>query len=147
MEDEELLNQLTELYERVQYDTRGNDKVYLGEIYDELAGRIKTETGINVLTFKIYITFDQLRHIYLLHGKEFDKAKDQRPVVSADIENIPHILKNFDTVRFNPKDSKLKRYQDGFMFLKNINTPHHLAVEISYKNSELLIKTFYIKNR
>jgi Barnase-EndoU-ColicinE5/D-RelE like nuclease len=148
MEDEEdLLNALVDLYEKVQVDDQGTDKIYICTISEEEGDRILSACGVNVKGFKCYLTFDYAKHIFVMHGKDFDKKKEQKPVVGSDIERLPSILRNFDGVKFCPKNSAQKKYHDSIELSLVINTLYTLAVEINYNKKELIIRTLYIKNR
>lgn len=147
MNDDELLDALVNLYEKVQVAKQGTEKIYINTISEQEGDRIFTRSRLNLKGFKSYLTFDYARHIYVMHGKDFDRAKDQKPVVGSDIEKIPVILKNFDGVKFCPKNSAQKKYHDSIELSMVISTLYTLALEINYNRKELIIRTFYIKNR
>jgi len=147
MDDDELLDAIAELYERVQVEKEGADSICLGTIPENVRMRLGAVTGKDFTDYTISFSFDALRHIFLMHGKSFDRFKDQRPVTPHDMTMIPRVIFEFDEVEFQLKDSKVKRYHDSLLFNKLISTEHYVACEIRYKTKELLLRTFYIKNR
>jgi hypothetical protein len=83
------------------------------------------------------------RHIQKRHGQGNEQRSDQRPVLDSDIERIPEVIENYDSVNFG---AKTDRGNDAIVYQKTFSDGTFIAVEeVRKKNRKLGVHTLYIK--
>lgn len=83
------------------------------------------------------------RHIQKRHGQGHEQRSDQRPVLDSDIERIPEVIENYDSVNFG---AKTDRGNDAIVYQKMFSDGTFIAVEeVRKKNRKLGVHTLYIK--
>ena len=81
-----------------------------------VAQNINRDTGINISGVTKIITNDSIRHIFKEHGVKKEKERGQKLVTDADIELIPKIVAQYDSV----ERGNIKHGQ-SVVFIKEIN--------------------------
>jgi len=116
-------------------------KMYFGTIPENLAERIKKDTGAEVKGYNVSISEDEIRKIFKQHGKETTEApRGQRAITEADIASIPKIIQNPDKIVL---DSKLRNGKPAIHFIKTINGRTTVVSYVSDRHNDLTVQTLY----
>lgn len=117
-------------------------KLYFGMIPEELAARIRQETGLNVEDFNFTLRADEVRKILLQsHGNDTKEAKrGQRAVTEEDILMIPEIIQNPDRVSLS---EELYGGKPVIHFVKTVNGRTTVVAYVSKKHFDLTVQTMY----
>ena len=141
MDDEELLDALAKLYEKASIESYGIDIINIGELTIKEVDDFNTHIGKNLKGFKKIIKFNSARHIVKTHGKSYETLNSQKQIESEHFSNIPNIIKNYNSIEFQPKDHKKGKYQDCILLTKD---NYSVVLEIIYGNKELTLKTMWL---
>ena len=118
-----------------------NKKMYFGTIPEDLAKRIKKDTGAEVKGYNVSISEDEIRKIFISHGKEAKEApRGHRAITEADIASIPKIIQNPDKIALS---SKLYYGKPAIHFIKTINGQTTVVSYVSDKHRDLIMQTMY----
>ena len=118
-----------------------NKKMYFGTIPEDLAKRIKKDTGAEVKGYNVSISEDEIRKIFISHGKEAKEApRGHRAITEADIASIPKIIQNPDRIALS---SKLRKGKPVIHFVKTINGRTTVVSYVSDRHSDLIVQTMY----
>lgn len=122
---------------------------FLGIVSDKVANKIKSLFGIDVTGRRHMITDYDIRHILNQHGDtKIEKARGQIAVTKADIEKIPDIINNYDSItKGTPNiDTLSKKKFNTIRYTKKYNDNITYVVEvIPSNNNQLNIKTMWKK--
>lgn len=125
---------------------KDNEKVYLNNVSDDIAGRIQELTGVDVRGFKVAIEARQLRHILNDHGKS--GKTDQSMIHSEDISKLDYVLSNPDNITKSGKTQAYSYMKNGYnrtadtvLYEKNIGEQSYYAVQAI---PDTKAKTLYI---
>ena len=122
---------------------------FLGIVSDKVANKIKSLFGIDVKGRRHMITDYDIRHILNQHGDEkTEKARGQIAVTKTDIEKIPDIINNYDSItKGTPNiDTLSKKKFNTIRYTKKYNDNITYVVEvIPSNNNQLNIKTMWKK--
>lgn len=142
--------QNTEVLSMLDRISRGefkdHDKVYLNNINDNIAVRIRELTGINVSGFKVAIEARQLKHILKDHGES--GKTDSSMKNPEDIAKIEYVLNNPDVITKSGKTQAYSYMKNGYnrtadtvLYEKNIGEQSYYAVQAI---PDTKAKTLYI---
>ena len=122
---------------------------FLGIVSDKVANKIKPLLGIDVTGRRHMITDYDIRHILNQHGDaKIEKTRGQIAVTKADIEKIPDIINNYDSItKGTPNiDTLSKKKFNTIRYTKKYNDNITYVVEvIPSNNNQLNIKTMWKK--
>jgi hypothetical protein len=76
----------------------GSFALGFGALPDEVAARIRTQTGLDVRGLVYVMQRDELRHVWRRHGPEGDDIR-VRPLTLEDLANLPRWLREADRFR------------------------------------------------
>jgi hypothetical protein len=126
--------------ERAICDKDFAGKLLLGKIDNDLAGRIKTETGIDLRDYNLELRAVDIRHIFNKHGSDTTESpRGQRAVTADDIVNFKNIVGNFDNAVVSA-DKKLT-------FIKNANGKVNAITVYANKYRSLSLKTMWVNKK
>ncbi len=115
----------------------------IAKIPAELAEQIGSYTQKSVKNFTYSITADAVRHIEKQHGKNKEKQKGQRSVLSSDYVDLKTVLLTPDMIT---KERPARNGAQTLRFIKIMNNSQYTIVtEVSNKKSTLGVATYYIK--
>ena len=141
-----------ELHNRIQnaiLSKNSRKNTFLGTVSDKVANKIKSLFGIDVSGRKHIISDYDIRHIIKQHGNPvIEKSKGQIAVTTKDIEKIPDIIENYDSIiKGTPNvDTLTKKQFNTIRYTKNYNDNTTYMVEvIPSNNNQLNIKTMWKK--
>lgn len=141
-----------ELHNRVQnaiLSKNSRKNTFLGIVSDKVANKIKSLFGIDVSGRKHMLSDYDIRHIIKQHGNPvIEKSKGQIAVTTKDIEKIPDIIENYDSIiKGTPNvDTLTKKQFSTIRYTKNYNENTTYVVEvIPSNNNQLNIKTMWKK--
>jgi hypothetical protein len=135
---------LTEFYRRAVSEegvTVPKQRLRLGEVADELAQRIKAETGLDVTGYRRSIDVSEARHIARDHGPAA-RATTERgalPVTEEDIGRYFDIVEKPDAIYA----SRNKRGNSVLIHEKQIGDWHYVVEEVRAGKRMLALETFY----
>lgn len=125
---------------------KDNDKVYLNNVSDDIAERIKELTGVDVHGFKVAIEARQLQHIIKDHGENGKTDRSMRN--SEDVAKIEYVLDNPDAITKSGKTQAYSYMKNGYnrtadtvLYEKNIGEQSYYAVQAI---PDTKAKTLYI---
>jgi hypothetical protein len=115
--------------------------MYFGKIPENLAERIKADTGINVGGYNVSISDYEIRKIFKDHGNEAIEApRGQRAITEKDIANIPQVIQSPDKIVLD------NQYYGGKPVIKFVKTIDGRTTVVSYvsdKHGDLSVQTMY----
>jgi hypothetical protein len=118
-----------------------NKKMYFGTIPEDMAARIKKDTGAEVKGYNFSISENEIRKIFKSHGSEATEApRGQRAITEADIASIPKIVQNPDKIIL---DNMLYNGKPAIKFVKTINGRTTVVSYVSDRHSDLAVQTMY----
>lgn len=141
-----------ELHNRIQnaiLSRNSRKNTYLGNVSNAVVKKVKSLFGIDVSGRKHIISDNDIRHIIKQHGNpEIEKARGQIAVTSKDIEKIPDIIENYDSIEkgnintdsFTKQDSNTIRYKKQYS-----NNITFVVEVIPSSSNQLTIKTMWKK--
>ncbi|MEE1280392.1 MAG: hypothetical protein UHH95_06150, partial [Oscillospiraceae bacterium] len=116
-------------------------KMYFGAIPEELAVRIKQDTGIDVESYNCTLRASEIRKIFSNHGDEqTESQRGQRAITEDDFVSIPQIVQNPDEIRLS---DELFEGKPVIEFVKTINGKTTVAAYVSKKHLDLTVQTMY----
>jgi len=134
-------SQLLDFIRHARENNNSNKKMYFGTIPENLAERIKKETGASVKGYNVSISEYEIRKIFKSHGSEATEApRGHRAITEADIASIPKIVQNPDKIIL---DSKLHLGHSVIKFVKTINGRTTVVSYVSGKHNDLAVQTMY----
>lgn len=134
-------SQLLDFIRNARKSKNSKKKMYFGTIPEELAARIKKDTGASVKGYNVSISEYEIRKIFKRHGEEATEApQGQRAVTEADIASIPKIVQNPDKIVL---DSRLYIGHPVIKFVKTINGRTTVISYVSAKHNDLAVQTIY----
>ena len=126
-----------------------NDKIrdktlYFGSIKEEIANKIKQETGLDVSGYNCAIGANEIKKTLIRsHGNESDEAnRGQRVVTIDDIVNIPVAINNADEILLSENDYRGANVIEFRHFIDNERTV--VISVVSSGRHELRVQTEYI---
>ncbi len=123
----------------------GNKNYYLGQVSEELAADIFNKTGIDVESYNIQMSSDNIRHAYKDHGDvKTETGRNQIPLDAELIAKLPQVFDNPDDISISSNPDT--RGRKVIMFEKRINGKIIVAEAISAGKHRLSLDTMYIKN-
>lgn len=123
----------------------GNKNYYLGQVSEELAADIFNKTGIDVESYNIQMSSDNIRHIYKDHGDvKTETGRNQIPLDAELIAKLPQVFDNPDEISISSNPDT--RGRKVIMFEKRINGKIIVAEAISAGKHRLSLDTMYIKD-
>lgn len=123
----------------------GNKNYYLGQVSEELAADIFNKTGIDVESYNIQMSSDNIRHIYKDHGDvKTETGRNQIPLDVELIAKLPQVFDNPDEISISSNPDT--RGRKVIMFEKRINGKIIVAEAISAGKHRLSLDTMYIKD-
>lgn len=123
----------------------GNKNYYLGLVSEELAADIFNKTGIDVESYNIQMSSDNIRHIYKDHGDvKTETGRNQIPLDAELIAKLPQVFDNPDEISISSNPDT--RGRKVIMFEKRINGKIIVAEAISAGKHRLSLDTMYIKD-
>lgn len=123
----------------------GNKNYYLGQVSEELATDIFNKTGIDVESYNIQMSSDNIRHIYKDHGDvKTETGRNQIPLDAELIAKLPQVFDNPDEISISSNPDT--RGRKVIMFEKRINGKIIVAEAISAGKHRLSLDTMYIKD-
>jgi len=118
-----------------------NKKMYFGTIPEDLAARIKKDTGAELKGYNFSISENEIRKIFKSHGSKATEApRGQRAITEADIASIPKIVQNPDKIIL---DNMLYNGKPAIKFVKTINGRTTVVSYVSDRHSDLAVQTMY----
>jgi len=133
--------QLMDFIESARQNNTSNNKMYFGKIPENLAERIKNETGIDVDGYNVSISENEIRKIFKTHGSEATEApRGQRAITKEDIASIPQIIQNPDKIAL---DNEPYGGKPVIKFVKTINGRTTVVSYVSDKHGDLAVQTMY----
>lgn len=116
-------------------------KMYFGAIPEDLAARIKQDTGLNVESYNCTLRASEIRKIFSDHGNEnTEDLRGQRAITEDDIVSIPEIIQSPDEIRLS---DKLFEGKQAIEFVKTINGKTTVVTYVSVKHKDLTVQTMY----
>lgn len=117
-------------------------KMYFGAVSEELAARIKNDTGVDVKGYNCTLRASEVRKILLYsHGnEEFEAARGQRKITPDDLTNIPTIIQSPDKISLDDKPYEGKPVIN---FTKDMNGRTTVGAYVSGKHLDLTVQTMY----
>ena len=123
----------------------GNKNYYLGQVSEELAADIFNKTGIDVESYNIQMSSDNIRHAYKDHSDiKTETGRNQIPLDAELIAKLPQVFDNPDEISISSNPDT--RGRKVMMFEKRINGKIIVAEAISAGKHRLSLDTMYIKN-
>ena len=133
--------QLRQFIHDAQNGKNLNKKIYFGAISEEMAFRIKQETGIDVNKYNCTLRASEVRKILKDHGNEQSEAlRGQRAITEDDFVMIPQIIQNPDQIILS---DELFEGKPVINFVKVINGKTTIAAYVSAKHLDLTVQTMY----
>ena len=122
-------------------NNQSKNKSYLGKVTSNIAAKIKSLTGIDVLNRTHILTDSDIRHILNSHGNEkIESARGQIAITKEDIKNIPNIISNPDNI----VKGTTNKEGTSIRYIKSFNDGNTFVVEvIPEKGESLKIKTMW----
>ena len=142
MDTEELYNALANLYEKAQVESYGVDIIEIGVLSLQEVSDIQQKIDKNLQDFKKIIRFSETRHIAKMHGKQHERVSGQIQIEVEHFIQIPELIKNYDTITFQPKNHKARKYKDSILFEKG---SYSIVFDINFGSRELTLKTMWVK--
>lgn len=130
---------------------KANEKVYLGNVSDESAAKIKELTGVNVDGFRMAIEARQIEHILKRHGP--NGSADHSMADASNLAKIQYVLNNSDSLVASGKTQAYTYMRDGknrtagtVLYSKDIGKKIYYVVQAvpDTKAKTLYIVTAYI---
>lgn len=120
-----------------------NEKFYYGKINIENANNILRIFPYDLNGFNLSLPLNSIKHIFKQHGNPLkEKMRGQIAITDYDYSLIPLIIRHFDKLKI----TTLKNSTKSLEFIKLYeNVTYYLIVNISFKNYNLEVKTFYKK--
>ncbi len=116
-------------------------KIYFGFVSEELALRIKQETGIDVNKYNCTLRASEVRKILKDHGNEdTESLRGQRAITEDDFVMIPQIIQEPDQIILS---DELFEGKPVINFVKTINGKTTIAAYVSAKHLDLTVQTMY----
>ncbi len=141
-----------ELHNRIQnaiLNRNSRKNTFLGTVSDKVANKIKSLFGIDVSGRKHIISDNDIRHMIKQHGNpEIEKTRGQIAVTTKDIEKIPDIIENYDSIEKGSinKDAFTKQKLNTIRYKKQYSDNTTYVVEVIPSDSNnLTIKTMWKK--
>jgi hypothetical protein len=133
--------QLYEFIRNARSQSNSNKKMYFGIIPKNLAEMIKKDTGIDIESYNVSISENEIRKIFKSHGDEATELpRGQRAITEDDIVNIPKIIQNPDKIIL---DDELYGKNFVIKFTKTINGRTTVVSYASDKHQDLAVQTLY----
>ncbi len=118
-----------------------NEKMYFGAISQELADRIKRDTGLDVNRYNCTLRASEIRKILHDHGnEEKESLRGQRAITEDDFVLIPQIIQSPDKIVLS---DELFEGKPVIHFVKTINGKTTIAAYVSAKHLDLTVQTMY----
>lgn len=138
------MTKITELIAHAKSERTEYKEHEFGFIPNWQSQQILQITQIRVHGVKKILTSDVIRHIFKEHGNNKDQGeRGQMGITDADIEKIPNIVANFDSVeKANPKHGK------SVLFIKEINgISYRVAMKLlgNQGDPKLEVRTMFAK--
>lgn len=120
-----------------------NKKLYFGAIGNELAIRIKENTGINVENFNCSLSAYEIKKILKDHGNDSkERQRGQRAVTQDDFLEIPNVILEADEIKLSEKEYNGK---PAIEFKKRKDNERKTVVAVvSDDHMDLFVQTSYI---
>lgn len=122
-------------------------KMYFGIIPEDLAMKVKSETGVETEGYNCTLRATEVRKIFKKHGNEKTEVpRGQRPITVEDFINIPMVIQSPDNIKLSPEPYEGKPV---ILFEKDINGKTTVVSYVSRKHLDLTVQTMYagIKKR
>ena len=128
-------------------NTRPKGSIVLAKVDKKTADIIEKITGINTIDRIERITASDIRHILNRHGdKETETKKGQLPITKTDLEKIPDVIQNFDSIEKGNINVDKKGEHQTVRFIKEYNNNSLYVVEVvPSEGNTLTIKTMWKK--
>lgn len=116
-------------------------KIYFGIIPENLAIRIKQDTGIDVKSYNCTLRASEIRKIFNDHGNEqTENKRGQRAITEDDFVSIPQIIQSPDEIRLS---NVLFEGKPVIQFIKTLNGKTTVVAYVSKKHLDLTVQTMY----
>ena len=115
--------------------------MYFVTISEELAERIKGDTGVDVEGYNCTVRATEIRKILSSHGTiGTESPRGQRAITAEDFVHIPDIIQNPDEIVLA---EKLYDNKPVIKFIKSINGKTTVVSYVSQKHMDLTVQTMY----
>ena len=145
-----------ELHNRIQnalLSKNSRKNTFLGTVSEKVASKVKSLLGIDVSERKHILPDFNIRHIIKQHGNpEIEKNKGQIAITTDDIEKIPDIINNYDSIETGSINTNsitgessnsiryIKQYNDNISYVVEVvpNTGNTLEIKTMWKKPATL---------
>lgn len=145
-----------ELHNRIQnalLSKNSRKNTFLGTVSEKAASKVKSLLGIDVSERKHILPDFNIRHIIKQHGNpELEKNKGQIAITTDDIEKIPDIINNYDSIETGSINTNsitgessnsiryIKQYNDNISYVVEVvpNTGNTLEIKTMWKKPATL---------
>ena len=141
-----------ELHNRIQnaiLSKNSRKNTFLGTVSNKVASKIKSLFGIDVSGRNHIISDNDIRHMIKQHGNQtIEASRGQIAITTKDIEKIPDIIANYDSIEKGStnKDAFTKQDFNTIRYKKQYSDNITYAVEVIPSSSNnLTIKTMWKK--
>jgi len=120
-------------------------KMYFGAIPSDLAGKIQSDTGINVENYNLSLGSNEIRKILKDHGNEATEAlRGQRAITADDFSHVMDVVLNPTSVKLSEKTYMGK---PAIVFTGNHNGRMNVVAVVSDKRLDLFVQTIYANTK
>ena len=134
--------QLSQFIQTAISDKTSDKKMYFGSIPSDLAGQIKTDTGLDVENYNLSLGSYEIRKILKDHGDESVEApRGQRAVVPDDFAHIVDVVLNPESIKLSENSYMGKPVIE---FTGENNGKMNVVAVVSDKRLDLFVQTAYV---
>ncbi len=120
-------------------------KMYFGAVPPDLAGKIQSDTGINVENYNLSLGSNEIRKILKDHGNEATEAlRGQRAITADDFSHVMDVVLNPTSVKLSDKTYMGK---PAIVFTGNHNGRMNVVAVVSDKRLDLFVQTIYANTK
>lgn len=122
------------------------DRAYMGIVPNDVAGRILTESGVDISGYGVMMNGDDVRHILKGHGDSTaEAARGQVAVTESAIAQIPEVIAQPDNVYLSAESDGKGR--QAIVFEKQIGDTYITIQGVANGKRLLQTDTLYIRKR
>lgn len=122
------------------------DRAYMGIVPNDVAGRILTESGVDISGYGVMMNGDDVRHILKGHGDSTaEAARGQVAVTESAIAKIPEVIAQPDNVYLSAESDGKGR--QAIVFEKQIGDTYITIQGVANGKRLLQTDTLYIRKR